>query len=128
MNIFFGILIGFIVLTTLVVLHELGHFLTAKKNGVKVNEFGIGFPPRAIAWIHIPASQVEEYLENLSEAGKKQLNQTKLQKKLTKIKNSKITGKEKYYWLPFPKAEYQTPQKYLIFSLFGKKHKFSLAA
>ena len=71
MNIFFGILIGFIVLTTLVVLHELGHFLTAKKNGVKVNEFGIGFPPRAIAWIHIPASQVEEYLENLSEAGKK---------------------------------------------------------
>ena len=117
MNIFFGILIGFIVLTTLVVLHELGHFLTAKKNGVKVNEFGIGFPPRAIAWIHIPASQVEEYLENLSEAGKKQLNQTKLQKKLTKIKNSKITGKEKYYWLPFPKAEYQTPQKYLIFSL-----------
>ena len=80
-------MIGFIVLTTLVVLHELGHFLTAKKNGVKVNEFGIGFPPRAIAWIHIPASQVEEYLENLSEAGKKQLNQTKLQKKLTKIKN-----------------------------------------
>ena len=53
MNIFFGILIGFIVLTTLVVLHELGHFLTAKKNGVKVNEFGIGFPPRAIAWMNI---------------------------------------------------------------------------
>ena len=40
-------MIGFIVLTILVVLHELGHFLTAKKNGVKVNEFGIGFPPQA---------------------------------------------------------------------------------
>lgn len=50
MNIF-GILIGLLVLTILVVLHEFGHYLAAVKNGVKVNEFGIGFPPRAIAWI-----------------------------------------------------------------------------
>lgn len=35
----------------LVIAHELGHFIMARKNGVKVNEFGIGFPPRAIAWI-----------------------------------------------------------------------------
>lgn len=31
----------------LVVLHELGHFIIAKRNGVEVEEFGIGFPPRA---------------------------------------------------------------------------------
>lgn len=31
----------------LVVLHELGHAIVAKRNGVKVREFGIGFPPRA---------------------------------------------------------------------------------
>lgn len=117
MNIVFGILVGFIVLTILVVLHELGHFLTAKKNGVKVNEFGIGFPPRAIAWIHLPASQVENYLENLSEEGKRQINFQKLQKKLAKIKSSQKTDKKKYYWLRFPKAEYQKPQEYLIFSL-----------
>jgi len=30
----------------LVILHELGHFLLAKKFGVKVEEFGIGLPPR----------------------------------------------------------------------------------
>lgn len=30
----------------LVVLHEYGHFLVAKRNGVKVEEFGIGFPPK----------------------------------------------------------------------------------
>ena len=30
----------------LVVLHEYGHFLVAKKNGVEVEEFGLGFPPR----------------------------------------------------------------------------------
>ncbi len=31
----------------LVVLHELGHFLVARRNGIEVEEFGIGFPPRA---------------------------------------------------------------------------------
>ena len=35
----------------LVIAHEFGHFIMARKNGVKVNEFGIGFPPRAIAWV-----------------------------------------------------------------------------
>lgn len=35
----------------LVIAHEWGHFIMARKNGVKVNEFGIGFPPRAIAWV-----------------------------------------------------------------------------
>ena len=30
----------------LIFIHELGHFLTAKWRGVKVQEFGIGFPPR----------------------------------------------------------------------------------
>src|SRR3989338_2290143 len=39
-------LIAFLSLIGLVVLHELGHFLAAKKFGVKVEEFGIGLPPR----------------------------------------------------------------------------------
>lgn len=39
--IFFGMLGG------LVVIHELGHFITARLAGVRVLEFGIGFPPRA---------------------------------------------------------------------------------
>lgn len=45
-----GIIIGLLILMFLVVAHEFGHFILARKNGVKVNEFGIGFPPRAIAW------------------------------------------------------------------------------
>lgn len=36
-----------LILTVLVIIHELGHFLTAKFFGVKVEEFGFGFPPRA---------------------------------------------------------------------------------
>lgn len=42
-----GILIGLIVLVLLVSVHELGHAIVARRNGVVVEEFGIGFPPRA---------------------------------------------------------------------------------
>ncbi len=35
------------ILGVLVVIHELGHFVTARLFGVKVLEFGLGFPPRA---------------------------------------------------------------------------------
>lgn len=41
------ILIFLLVLSLLVFVHELGHFLVAKKSGMKVEEFGFGFPPRA---------------------------------------------------------------------------------
>ena len=51
MDIFVGVVIGLIVLMLLVILHEFGHFLVARKNGINVLEFGIGFPPRAKAWI-----------------------------------------------------------------------------
>ena len=34
------------ILVVLVVIHELGHFITAKLSGVKVLEFGIGYPPK----------------------------------------------------------------------------------
>lgn len=34
------------ILSVLIIAHEFGHFLTAKKSGVKVEEFGLGFPPK----------------------------------------------------------------------------------
>jgi regulator of sigma E protease len=37
-------------LVPLVVIHEFGHFLVARRAGVKVHEFGIGFPPRALTY------------------------------------------------------------------------------
>lgn len=43
---FLQITIAFISIVSLVSLHELGHFLVAKKFGVRVEEFGIGYPPR----------------------------------------------------------------------------------
>lgn len=47
MELLFGIIVGVIALTFLVVVHELGHAIAAKRNGVVVEEFGVGFPPRA---------------------------------------------------------------------------------
>jgi len=42
----FTILIAFFSLIGLMTLHEFGHFIVAKRFGVKVEEFGIGYPPR----------------------------------------------------------------------------------
>lgn len=47
MELVFGIIVGALILTILVVLHELGHAIVARRNGVVVEEFGIGFPPKA---------------------------------------------------------------------------------
>jgi len=44
---FLTIITFILVLSVLVFAHELGHFWTAKRFGVKAEEFGFGFPPRA---------------------------------------------------------------------------------
>ena len=40
------IIIGLLVLSVILISHELGHFITAKMTGVRVEEFGLGYPPR----------------------------------------------------------------------------------
>lgn len=47
-TILFPILIFIILLGPLMFVHELGHFLAAKRAGIRVEEFGMGFPPRAL--------------------------------------------------------------------------------
>lgn len=43
-----SILIFIIILGILVFVHEMGHFVFAKLFGIRVDEFGMGFPPRAV--------------------------------------------------------------------------------
>lgn len=45
---FLAIFVFVLVLGILVFVHELGHFLVSKKNGVTPEEFGFGFPPRIL--------------------------------------------------------------------------------
>ena len=60
-----SILIFIVTLLVLVLIHEFGHFLMAKRFGIKVEEFGFGIPPRvwgkkigetlySINWLPIP--------------------------------------------------------------------------
>ena len=50
MTVFVGILTFFVILAVLILVHELGHFTLAKLMRVRVEEFGLGFPPRLRSW------------------------------------------------------------------------------
>lgn len=43
------IIVFLLIIGVLVVVHEFGHFIVAKKVGVKVEEFAVGFPPRLLS-------------------------------------------------------------------------------
>jgi regulator of sigma E protease len=45
------VLIFLLVLSVLVLVHEAGHYIAARIFGVKAEEFGYGFPPRAIGFV-----------------------------------------------------------------------------
>ena len=85
-----GIIVGILVLTVLIVLHEYGHYRTAIRNGVRVLEFAIGFGPKVAAWVKNP-----KYLE---------WQKTK-------------KGDQPKKWLRLAKKDYGRPQDTLIFSI-----------
>ena len=89
------ILVFLVILSILVLIHELGHFLVAKRLGIKVEEFGFGFPPRAfsfkkgetmysINWLPI-GGFVKLYGEDEAGGGKIQVKSEKL-----KVKSSDL--------------------------------------
>lgn len=43
-----SIIIFIIILAVLIVVHEFGHFIVARKAGIRIDEFGLGYPPRAL--------------------------------------------------------------------------------
>ena len=46
-----AIIIFIVILGVLVFVHELGHFVVARRNGIKAEEFGFGFPPRIFGFV-----------------------------------------------------------------------------
>ena len=57
-----SIVIFILVLIILILVHELGHFLFAKWCGIRVDEFGLGFPPRI--WVYKPKGSETLYSIN----------------------------------------------------------------
>lgn len=48
MSSFFNILLALIILSVIIIIHEFGHFIFARINGVEVNEFSLGMGPKLI--------------------------------------------------------------------------------
>ena len=48
-----SVLIFLLILSVLVLVHELGHYVAARIFGVKAEEFGYGFPPRAVGFVRV---------------------------------------------------------------------------
>src|SRR5947209_5253083 len=44
------VLLFILILIVLIIVHEFGHFIVAKFFGIRVNEFGIFFPPRLFSF------------------------------------------------------------------------------
>jgi len=85
------ILVFLILISLLVLIHEFGHFWVAKKFGIKVEEFGFGFPPKALSikkgeteysinWLPI-GGFVKMYGEDEAGAGRIDLSQKHLKAK-----------------------------------------------
>ena len=47
------IVLVILILVSLIIFHEFGHFIAAKVSGVRVEEFGVGYPPTALSLGHI---------------------------------------------------------------------------
>lgn len=45
-----AIIVFIIILGVLIFVHELGHFVTARRSGIRASEFGFGFPPRIVGF------------------------------------------------------------------------------
>jgi regulator of sigma E protease len=50
MHILLEVITLIVVIVVLILVHELGHFIVAKLSGMRVDEFGIGYPPRALTF------------------------------------------------------------------------------
>jgi len=57
------ILVFIIILSLLVFAHEFGHFITAKRMGVEVEEFGFGFPPRLFGIQRFSGKKIKKITE-----------------------------------------------------------------
>lgn len=61
-----------LILSVLVLVHEWGHFYAARKSGMKVYEFGVGFPPRACGIYKDPKTKKWKFVSGKGESSLKE--------------------------------------------------------
>lgn len=57
------VIVFILILSLLIFVHELGHFLVARRNGIRTEEFGFGFPPRIFGFQFLKGEKHEEKTE-----------------------------------------------------------------
>ena len=60
------VIIFVVILGVLVFVHELGHFLMARRNGIRAQEFGFGLPPRIVGIQFVSGEKLEKISEGRS--------------------------------------------------------------
>jgi regulator of sigma E protease len=58
-----AVIVFIIILGVLIFVHELGHFVVARRNGIRAYEFGFGFPPRIFGIQYIRGERMEKVSE-----------------------------------------------------------------
>jgi regulator of sigma E protease len=48
MEVFVSVVLFVVIFSLLILIHEFGHFFVARRNGIRVEEFSLGLPPRAV--------------------------------------------------------------------------------
>ncbi|MEI6288102.1 MAG: RIP metalloprotease RseP [bacterium] len=93
------LLIFIFILSLLVFVHEAGHFFTAKRFGIKVEEFGFGLPPRIFGGRFLSGQKVETI--SMSIAGETEINMNSGE--ITGTSQVQVAGKtetrKKWLWV-----------------------------
>lgn len=101
-----AILIFILILGLLVFVHELGHFVVARKNGVRASEFGFGFPPRifGIQFISGEENRIIKELDAVEreivdiKSGDTEIIKEKITKKMHLVNRIFSVGKWRIIW------------------------------
>lgn len=102
----FAVIVFVIILGVLIFVHELGHFVTARRNGIKAEEFGFGFPPRAVGVQFISGEKKQKTMEVESvevekivvENGEEEIRKEIITEKLRRIFQKVKFGRWRFIW------------------------------
>ena len=96
-----------VILGLLIFVHELGHFLVARKNGITVYEFGFGFPPRILGLKPVIENKLERIdqqeeisvqIEDVENDRGQEIISGVITDKITEVDEIKRDKKWKFIW------------------------------